>query len=147
MLALHLMVNHTTTTLFKRLPHYRDHTHQPQVQQQVSLKTKCIDQGGRADQRGSPLSTFASLTVSLMLCSAGSNATGESRALEGCSVSSKSPTRVRVGDQGVAGRNGREKYLTDLPSKQINDFMIPIWPTYWTACALQAGVDYQRSLC
>ena len=48
------------------------------------------------------------LTVSLYLCSTGSNAQGESRAREGRSVSSKSPSRVRDGDEGVAGRNGRE---------------------------------------
>ena len=50
----------------------------------------------------------AHLTVSLYLCSSGSNAWGESRAREGCRVSSKSPSRVRDGDEGVAGRNGRE---------------------------------------
>ena len=33
------------------------------------------------------------------------------RALEGYCVSSKRPSRVRVGDEGVAGRNGREKYF------------------------------------
>ena len=50
----------------------------------------------------------AHLTVSLYLCSSGSNARGESRAREGRCVSSKSPSRVRDGDEGVAGRNGRE---------------------------------------
>ena len=48
------------------------------------------------------------LTVSLYLCSSVSNARGESRALEGRCVSSKSLSRVRDGDEGVAGRNGRE---------------------------------------
>ena len=46
--------------------------------------------------------------VSLYLCSSGSNARGESRAREGRRVSSKSPSRVRDGDEEVAGRNGRE---------------------------------------
>ena len=50
----------------------------------------------------------AHLTVSLYLCSSGSNTRGESRAQEGRRVSSKSPSRVRDGDEGVAGRNGRE---------------------------------------
>ena len=48
------------------------------------------------------------LGVSLSLCSSGSNARGELRALEGCLVSSKNPLSVRDGDKGVAGRNGRE---------------------------------------
>ena len=48
------------------------------------------------------------LMVSLYLCSSGSNARGELRAREGRRVSSKSPSRVRDGDEGVAGRNGRE---------------------------------------
>ena len=40
-------------------------------------------------------------------------------------VSSKSPSMVRDGDEGVAGRNGREKYFPDegslicLPGKSI----------------------------
>ena len=38
----------------------------------------------------------------------GSNTRSESRALEVRRVSSKSPSRVRDGDEGVAGRNGRE---------------------------------------
>ena len=38
----------------------------------------------------------------------GSNARGESRAFEGRCVCSKSPSRVRDGDEGAAGRNGRE---------------------------------------
>ena len=48
----------------------------------------------------------AHLEVSLILCSSASNARGESRALEGRRVSSKSPSRD--GDEGVAGRKGRE---------------------------------------
>ena len=47
-------------------------------------------------------------TVSLYLCSSGSNAQGESRALEGRHISSKSPSRVLDGDEEVAGRNERE---------------------------------------
>ena len=45
------------------------------------------------------------------------------RALEGCRVSSKSPSRVGDGDEGVAGRNGRvfpRRGVIDLPSRQIN---------------------------
>ena len=47
------------------------------------------------------------LTVPLYLCSSGSNARGESRAREGRRVSSKSPSRVRDGDVGVAEKNRR----------------------------------------
>ena len=50
----------------------------------------------------------AHLTVSLYLCSSRSNARGESRALEGRRVSSKSTSRVRDGDEGAAGMNERE---------------------------------------
>ena len=63
-----------------------------------------------------------------MLCSSGSNAQGEWRALEGRRVSSRNPSRVRDGDKGVAGRNGREYVVfprwgvIDLPSRQINYF-------------------------
>ena len=48
------------------------------------------------------------LMVSMYLCSSGSNARGEPRALEGRHVSSKSPSRVRDRDEGVAGTNERE---------------------------------------
>ena len=57
---------------------------------------------------GTSAPSTAHLTVSLYLCSSGSNAPGESRAWEGCLVSSKSPSRVRDGDEGVAGRKRRE---------------------------------------
>ena len=53
------------------------------------------------------------LMVSLYLCSSGSNVPGESRAKEGHRVSSKSPSRVRDRDEGVAGRNGREQCFPD----------------------------------
>ena len=43
------------------------------------------------------------LTLSLFLCSSGSNAQGKSRALEGGRVSLTSPSKD--GDEGVAGRN------------------------------------------
>ena len=55
----------------------------------------------------------AYLTVSLNLCCSRSNTRGESWALEGHCVSSKSPSRVRDRDEGVGGRNGREESLTD----------------------------------
>ena len=55
----------------------------------------------------------AHLTASLYLCSSGSNARGELRALEGRRVSSKKPLSVRDGDEGVDGRNRREKYFPD----------------------------------
>ena len=62
-----------------------------------------------------------------ILCSSVNNAQGESRALEGRRVSSKSPSRVRDREEGVAGRNGREKHfrqgVIDLTSRQINDFL------------------------
>ena len=57
---------------------------------------------------GTSVPSEAHLTVSLYLCSSGSNTWGKSRALEEHLVSSKSPSRVRDGDEGVAGRNGRE---------------------------------------
>ena len=61
--------------------------------------------------------------VSLYLCSSGSNARGESKALEGRRVSSNSPSRVRDGDEGVAGRNGGE-YVGKNRDKgsQMKDF-------------------------
>ena len=52
--------------------------------------------------------SVARLTVSLILCSSGSNALVESRAVLGHSVSSKSPSRLWDRGEGVAGRKGRE---------------------------------------
>ena len=49
------------------------------------------------------------VSLPLFLLRSGSNARGESRALEGRRVSSKSPSRVRDGDEGVARRNVRER--------------------------------------
>ena len=40
-------------------------------------------------------------------------ATRKARAREGRRVSSKGPSGVQDGDEGVAGRNGREKYFPD----------------------------------
>ena len=48
------------------------------------------------------------LMVSLFLCSSRSKERGQSRALEARRVSSKSPTKVRDRDKGVAVRNRRE---------------------------------------
>ena len=53
----------------------------------------------------------AYLAVSLILCSSGINAQGEPRALEGHCVSSKHLSRVRDGEEEIAGRNKREKYF------------------------------------
>ena len=53
------------------------------------------------------------LRASLFLCSSKSNARGELTALEGRHISSQSPSRLRNGDDGIAERNGREKYFTD----------------------------------
>ena len=50
---------------------------------------------------------------SLFLCSFGSNARGQSRALEGLCDSSKSPSKVREGDERVARRNAREEFFPD----------------------------------
>ena len=50
----------------------------------------------------------AQLTVSLYLCSSGSNTRGKSRALEGRRVSSKIPSMVWDVDEGVARRNYRK---------------------------------------
>ena len=47
---------------------------------------------------------MTSSVVSLFLWSYGSKARGESRALEGCRVRSKRPSRVRNRHKGVAGR-------------------------------------------
>ena len=44
------------------------------------------------------------------LCSSGSDERGELKALEGYRVSSKSPSRVQDGDEGVDGRNKREVF-------------------------------------
>ena len=55
-----------------------------------------------------PAPNSAHLPVSLWLCSSRNNSRGELRALEERHVSSKSPSRVRNGDEGVAGRNYRE---------------------------------------
>ena len=71
------------------------------------------------------------LTVPLYLCSSGSNARGESRALEGCGVISKSPSRFRDGDEGVAGRSTTEMCFPDeesficFPGKWM--ILLPIW--------------------
>ena len=62
---------------------------------------------------GTSAPSAAHLTVSLYRCSSGSNARGELRAWEGRRVSSKSPSRVRDGDEGVAGRNVRELCFPD----------------------------------
>ena len=62
------------------------------------------------------------LVVSLILCTSGSS---EARSLEEHPVTSKRPSRVRDGDEGFVGRNGREKYFLneiDMPFRQTNDF-------------------------
>ena len=52
----------------------------------------------------------------------------EWRALEGRRVSSKSPSRVRDGDEGVAGRNKREQRFPNEgslicpPGNAMNDY-------------------------
>ena len=56
---------------------------------------------------GTSVPSTTHLRVSLFLWSAGSNARGKSRALEGRRVSSKSPSRVQDRDEGVARRNCR----------------------------------------
>ena len=63
----------------------------------------CVSCSWRCPGTSAP--SAAHLRVALYLCSSGSNARGESRALEGRRVSLKSPSRVREGDEGVAGRN------------------------------------------
>ena len=55
----------------------------------------------------------AHLTVSFYFCSSESSAGDKLRALEGRCVSSKSSSEVPDGDEGVAGRNGREKYFPE----------------------------------
>ena len=51
------------------------------------------------------------LHLTVYHCSFGSNELGESRAPKGLCVRSKSPSRVRDGDEGIHGRNGGEKYF------------------------------------
>ena len=55
---------------------------------------------------GLPCQVPHAQSVFLFLCSCGSNA---------C-VSSKNPSKVQDGDEGVAGREGREKYFLDKGS-------------------------------
>ena len=50
---------------------------------------------------GTSAPSLVHLTESLFLCSSGSNARGEPRALEGHRVSSKSPSRVQDRDKGL----------------------------------------------
>ena len=52
---------------------------------------------------GTSLPSAAHLIVSLHLCSSGSNAQDKCRAIEGRSVSSKSPSMVQDRDEGGAG--------------------------------------------
>ena len=66
----------------------------------------CISCFWRCPRTSAP--SAAHLMVSLFLCSSGSNARVESRALEGRRVSSKRPSRVHDGDEGVTRRNRRE---------------------------------------
>ena len=72
----------------------------------------CVSCGWRCPGTSVAPST-AHLKVSLYLCSSRSNARGELRALEGRRVSPKSPWRGRDGDEGVAGKNGREWSFPD----------------------------------
>ena len=76
---------------------------------------------------GTSAPSAAHLTVSLYLCSSGSNARGESRALEGRRVSSKSPSRVRDGDEGVAGRNVRERIIFSKKAKAMGSKNPKFW--------------------
>ena len=57
---------------------------------------------------GTSAPSAAHLTVSLYLCSSGSNARGESVDLEERCVSLKLPLRDRDSDEVVAGKNCRE---------------------------------------
>ena len=63
---------------------------------------------------GTSTLSSAHLTVSLFLYSSRSNARGELRALERRHVSSKSLSRVRDGDEGVARRNLEEKSFSPM---------------------------------
>ena len=69
----------------------------------------CVSCSGQCPMTPAP--SAAHLTVFWYLCSSGSNARGESEALEGYCVSSKGPSRVRDRDKGAAGggeRKGKE---------------------------------------
>ena len=54
----------------------------------------------------------AHLSASMSLCSSRRNARGELRALEGRRVSSKSPPRLRKGNEWFAERNTKEKCVS-----------------------------------
>ena len=56
---------------------------------------------------GPPRLARHTLQCSCISGSSGSNARGGSRALEGCRVSAKRPSRVQDRDEGVVGRSER----------------------------------------
>ena len=74
---------------------------------------------------------YRNFCVSLYRCSSEIKAQGELRALDGCRFSSKSPLRVRDGDERVSGRNGSEKFFPDEgsliypPGKSMIFFTFP----------------------
>ena len=65
---------------------------------------------------GTSTPSAAHPSLSLFSWSSGTNTWDKFRALEGCSVSSKSPSRIQDGDEKGAGRNDREKYVPDKGS-------------------------------
>ena len=58
---------------------------------------------------------------------------------EGRRVSSKSPLRVRDGNKGVAGRNGREKYFPGVGSLTLSDLT-----NFWQLVTSQISSNYHN---
>ena len=82
--------------------------------------------------------------VSSFLSSSGGNAQGESRALIGQRVSSKSPSRVWDRDEGVAGRNCRELCYPDERSFYTKK-LEPNWVNHQTCLRLlELAGAYQK---
>ena len=111
-----------------------------------SIKT-CVSFFWWCPGPSAPRATYS--MVSYCLCSSTSNARGESRALKGRCVGSKSPSRVRDRHEEVAGRNGREKFFPDRghwfvtkgKQKKLSSWQI----SPWTAVPALTGTPRARS--
>ena len=71
----------------------------------------CVNYSWQCSETSAPNGPH--LAVSFYLCSLGSKGRDELRGIEGRSVSSKSSSRVWDWDEGVAGRNRKEKYFSN----------------------------------
>ena len=105
--------------------HINDRVRSQFSEQQKQMQHPKIHNQGRCP--GTSTLIAAIQPVSLFLFISKSNARGKSRPLEveGCRVSSKSPSRVWNGDEAVAGRNRRDQYFPNkgslicLPGKSM----------------------------